>query len=209
MRKCCLRAGASPNEMDRNLWRKFCRIFFSTVQIALRFHLLHSRWEEFMQKIIAVYPDRCTACRICEIACSFRHHGEINPNKSRIKVNIFHEDFFFYPSVCSQCEDAWCVEICPNYALQKNRKTGVVSVDESRCVGCRMCIQACPFGAMGYDSVKGIAEKCDLCGGDPECVKNCFYGALEFTQASNAVAHKSRDFAQRMKQSYTQEAQHE
>ena len=159
-----------------------------------------------MQKIISVIPDRCTACRICEIVCSFRHHGEINPAKSRIKVNIFHEDFFFYPSVCNQCDDAWCVNICPNYALQKDSSSGVVTVDESRCVGCRMCVQACPYGAMGYDSQKQISEKCDLCDGDPECVKNCFYGALEFKQPATVVSHRSRAFAQKLKSSFSEEA---
>lgn len=162
-----------------------------------------------MQKVVSVNPERCTACRICEIACSFHHHGEINPAKSRIRVNLFHEDFFFYPSVCNQCDDAWCVNICPNYALKKDHETGVVTVDETRCVGCRMCIQACPFGAMGYDSEKHIAEKCDLCGGDPECVKNCFYGALEFKPPTTIVALKSRGFAEKIKSSYGEEATHE
>lgn len=158
-----------------------------------------------MLKYIEINSEKCTACRICELACSFHHHGEINPSKSRIKVNIFHEDFFFYPAVCNQCDDAWCVNICPNMALSKDRTTGVVSVDETRCVGCRMCIQACPFGAMGYDSEKGISEKCDLCGGDPECVKTCFYGALAFKPIETSVADRSRKFAQKLKASFNQE----
>jgi len=158
---------------------------------------------------IDIHPEKCTACRICELACSLHHHGEINPAKSRIKVNIFHEDFFFYPNVCSQCEDAWCVNICPNAALSKDRITGVVSVDEARCVGCRMCIQACPFGAMGFDSEKGISENCDLCGGDPECVKSCFYGALEFKRLETAVADRGRNFAQKLKLPHVEEATHE
>ncbi len=158
---------------------------------------------------IDINPEKCTACRTCEIACSFQHHGEINPSRSRIKVNIFHADFFFYPSVCNQCDDAWCVNICPNYALSRDRNTGIVSVDEDRCVGCRMCIQACPFGAMGFDAEKGISEKCDLCGGDPECVKNCFYGALAFKRLESAVADKSRSFARKLKASYVEEASDE
>lgn len=155
---------------------------------------------------ISINPDKCTACRTCEIACSFQHHTEINPSRSRIKVNIFHEDFFFYPSVCNQCDDAWCVNICPNHALSRDRNTGIVHVNEMRCVGCRMCIQACPFGAMGFDVEKGIAEKCDLCGGEPECVKNCFYGALEFKRLESVVADRSRSFARKLKSSYVEEA---
>ncbi len=159
-----------------------------------------------MTKNILIMADKCTGCRTCELACSFHHHRELNPSKSRIKVNIFHEDFFFYPSVCNQCEDAWCVSICPNHALSKNRTTGIVNVDETRCVGCRMCIQACPFGAMGFDRDKGISEKCDLCGGDPECVQSCFYGALTFKRLETAVADRSRKFAQKLKLSYFEEA---
>ena len=158
-----------------------------------------------MQKIISVNPELCTACRICEVACSLANHGEINPAKSRIRINMFHEDFFFYPSVCNQCEDAWCVNICPNSALHKEPSTGAVVVDASRCVGCRMCIQACPFGTMGYDEEQGIAEKCDLCGGDPECVKHCFYGALEFKQPSTVSAYRSRIFAEKLKSSFSEE----
>lgn len=154
---------------------------------------------------LQINPDKCTACRVCELACSFQHHGEINPSKSRIKVNLFHKDFFFYPNVCNQCEEAWCVNICPNAALAKDHNTGVVKLDESRCVGCRMCVQACPFGAMGFDSEKGVSEKCDLCGGDPECVKSCFYGAIEFKPMEAAVVSKSYRFAGKLKSSFQKE----
>ncbi len=149
--------------------------------------------------VIDINPEKCTACRICELSCSFKNHGEINPSKSRIKVNIFHDDFFFYPHVCSQCEEAWCAAICPNHALIRDPKTGVVKLDETRCVGCRMCVQACPFGAMGFDMEKGISEKCELCDGDPECVKSCFYGALTFKRVDNVTADKGKRFAKQLK----------
>jgi len=53
-------------------------------------------------------------------------------------------------------------------------------VKESLCVGCKTCVIACPFGGALYHYVKGCAMKCDLCGGDPECVKSCLYRALEY-----------------------------
>jgi len=68
-----------------------------------------------------------------------------------------------------------------------------------------MCIQACPFGAMGYDEEQGIAEKCDLCAGDPECVKHCFYGALEFKQPPTVSSYRSRIFAEKLKSSFSEE----
>ena len=158
-----------------------------------------------MRKVLVVNPDRCTACRMCELVCSFRHHGEFNPSKSRIRVNQFPKDFFYYPAVCSQCDEAWCARICPNDALERNPETGAVEVNEGRCVGCRMCMQACPFGVMGYDGEKQISEKCDLCGGDPECVRYCYYGALEYKEPGVAMVHKSRSFSQKLRESYPEE----
>ncbi|MBE0479773.1 MAG: 4Fe-4S dicluster domain-containing protein [Dehalococcoidia bacterium] len=158
-----------------------------------------------MSKSIVVNPDRCTGCRICELVCSLKHHGEYNPVKSRIKVNIFPRDFFFYPNVCSQCENAWCARICPAGALSRHSESGVVELDEMKCVGCKMCMQACPFGTMGYDSDRGISEKCDLCGGDPECVKHCFYNALEYKEPEVAMSHKGKVFVQKIMKSYATE----
>jgi carbon-monoxide dehydrogenase iron sulfur subunit len=158
-----------------------------------------------MSKVIVVNPDRCTGCRICELVCSLEHHGEFNPAKSRIKINIFPKEFFFYPNVCSQCEDSWCARICPIGALRRNAETGIVELDEIKCVGCRMCMQACPFGAMGFDSEEGISEKCDLCGGDPQCVKYCFFNALEYKEPEVAMAHKSKVFSEKLLKTYNAE----
>ena len=158
-----------------------------------------------MSKSIVVNPDRCTGCKICELVCSFKHHGEFNPSKSRIKVNIFPKEAFFYPNVCSQCVEAWCAKICPASALKRNEKTGVIELQVTRCVGCKMCMQACPFGVMGFDSEKGVSDKCDLCGGEPECVKYCFYNALQYKEPEVATSHKGRVFAEKILKSYATE----
>ena len=158
-----------------------------------------------MSKTLVINPDRCTACRICEMVCSFKHHGEVNPAKSRIKVSIFPKEFFYYPNVCSQCQDAWCMNICPSGALKRNEATGIIEVDEVPCVGCRMCMQACPFGSMGYDSEKGISEKCDLCDDDPECVRYCVYDALEYKEPEIASTHKKRLFEEKLMSTYITE----
>lgn len=133
-----------------------------------------------MTKQIEINLDKCTACRICEYTCSTHNFQEINPSKSRIKVQIVAKDFFFYPIVCKQCGTAPCLEVCPKEALVRNDQTGAVELVEDNCIGCRLCVKACPFGAMGFSKEDKLADKCDLCGGDPECVKHCFYGALEF-----------------------------
>jgi Fe-S-cluster-containing hydrogenase component 2 len=55
-------------------------------------------------------------------------------------------------------------------------------INHDKCVGCRMCFSACPFGAVEFDALWGKSVKCDLCGGDLECVSACKQGALVFTQ---------------------------
>jgi Fe-S-cluster-containing hydrogenase component 2 len=159
-----------------------------------------------MSKFIEVNLEKCTACRLCEFACSTHHFEEINPAKSRIKVSIVSKDFFYYPNVCQQCGRAPCVAACPqDGALVRNQQTGAIEVNTDDCIGCRMCIRACPFGAMGFDKQEKLADKCDLCGGDPECVKHCFYGALEFKDPERTVFDMNRTYVNKLKDSYLQE----
>ncbi len=158
-----------------------------------------------MGKFIEVNIEKCTACRICEFACSTHHFGEINPSKSRIKVTIISRDFFYYPNICQQCAKAPCVESCPTDALVRNVETGAIEVDKDECIGCRKCVLACPFGAMGFHMEEKVADKCDLCGGDPECVKHCFYGALEFKELDRTIADMGTAYVQKVRDSYLQE----
>lgn len=158
-----------------------------------------------MSKQIEINLERCTACRICEYTCSTHNFGEINPSKSRIKVNIIAKDFFFFPIVCKQCATAPCIEKCPKDALVRNEATGAVELVEEDCIGCRMCVKACPFGAMGFSQEDKLPDKCDLCGGDPECVKHCFYGALEFKEIDEVQQQISREYVIKMKEAGEQE----
>lgn len=141
-----------------------------------------------MTRYIEVNFEKCTACRICEYTCSTHNFGEVNPAKSRIKVDIIAKDFFYFPVVCQQCAKAPCIEVCPKDALVRNEATGAVEVVADDCIGCRKCVKACPFGAMNVVKDEKIANKCDLCGGDPQCVASCFYGALEFKDTEETTA---------------------
>ena len=162
-----------------------------------------------MTKMITVNIDKCTGCGACELMCSFRHHGEFNPRKARITKTVFHDEQISVPILCQQCEDAWCVNVCPSGALQKSvdALTGayVVTVSEDVCVGCRMCMLACPYGNIQVGS-KGVAEKCNLCEGDPQCVKFCAFSALRFEDTDANVRDRKSKLASTLITAYREGA---
>jgi Fe-S-cluster-containing hydrogenase component 2 len=99
------------------------------------------------------------------------------------------------PVTCLQCDDAACVRVCQVGALQRSPVTGAIEIDQARCVRCKMCVTACPFGGMGIDTKSNRVIKCDLCDGDPQCVRFCFPGALQFVEASAVNLRKKREAA--------------
>jgi len=151
-----------------------------------------------MNKGLCLDIERCTGCKMCELACSMKHHNEYNPKKSRIRVHTFYEQAYSVPVVCYQCDDAWCEKICPSGAIvlnvEKEKGVKMLQVLDDKCVGCKMCMLACPFGNISFYE-DGKANKCDLCGGDPECVRFCARGALKFKDIEDGVAQKSKSTA--------------
>ena len=107
------------------------------------------------------------------LACSFAHGGvfDLRVSKIRLKGNHLREEFT--PYVCVQCAEAFCVQACPTGALSKSAETGAILVDKEKCVGCGACEEACPYGGITLQPERRIPLICDLCGGDPECVKVC------------------------------------
>jgi len=141
-----------------------------------------SQSEPMTSKRLYVTPSRCTACRTCELACAFRHSdAAVRPQASRITAHVVIADKENVPLVCLQCEEAACVAVCPVEALGRNPQTAAVEVDEEKCIGCRQCVAACPFGQARFDDSKLKAFKCDLCGGDsPSCAAFCPTATLEW-----------------------------
>ncbi|MCL5735726.1 MAG: 4Fe-4S dicluster domain-containing protein [Actinobacteria bacterium] len=82
--------------------------------------------------------------------------------------------------------------MCPAKALRRDTTTAAVIVDADRCLGCRTCVEVCPFGAPAVDYRTGKADKCDLCNGDPTCVKFCSQGALSFVSAEDESFQRKR-----------------
>ena len=115
---------------------------------------------------------KCTGCKLCEIACSTRHEGTIWPAASRIKI---YEPYpgAPVPVLCVQCEDYPCVNSCPTSALSVDEKTGAVTINQEKCTLCGSCKATCPTNIPRIIPGKNYVLICDLCGGDPACVKAC------------------------------------
>lgn len=124
---------------------------------------------------IAREPSRCSGCRKCEIACSLFHEKRIWPEASRIRVFMLVPGVEF-PHFCAQCQEYPCVEACPVNALSISDETGAVLVNAETCTGCGKCIDACPGKIPHMHPMENRVVICDLCHGEPQCVKVCQEG---------------------------------
>ncbi len=148
-----------------------------------------------MEKILIVDHEKCTGCRLCEMVCAVKHAGVNNPLRSRIHVLKWPNEGFELPMLCNQCEKAPCISVCPKNALSRDTALSRVTLNYDLCIGCKMCVIACPFGGMGIDTVARQVIKCDQCDGDPTCVRFCNPGALKFVPAFSVNLNKKRDAA--------------
>lgn len=154
-------------------------------------------------QMLMVYPEKCTACKICELACSIQNFEEFNPTKSRVQVSVFLEEAYYQPVMCNQCAGAPCVKVCPTEALVRDPESGVVELIDQKCIGCKMCVLACPFGAMSFHGANGLPDKCDYCGdADPQCAEYCPTDAIEWVDTDSVQLGKSRDYTGRFVESY-------
>lgn len=126
---------------------------------------------------LVVNPDKCAGCRVCMAVCSLNHEGVSGPAYARIRVYQPSQNIFDTTIVtCKQCDSANCLAACPTGALYVDEKTGARVINKDKCTGCQTCVKACPQypnAPIYYDTNTGTCFKCDLCGGDPQCVKNC------------------------------------
>jgi Fe-S-cluster-containing hydrogenase component 2 len=150
------------------------------------------------KKLLTIDPEKCTGCRNCELVCSVRHYGVSNPSLSSIQVVKWDHIGVCIPMSCQQCEDAPCLEVCPKDAIYRDDMLESIAVNHDLCIGCKMCLAACPFGAMRWNTGRSRVFKCDLCGGDPQCVRFCYTKAVDYQAASMASTGRMRQAASKI-----------
>ncbi len=148
-----------------------------------------------MSKKLTSKPSLCVSCRICEMSCSLEKAGMFNPVKARIWIQKNKKDQYA-PMICRQCKNASCEKACPvegEKPLKQDKDTGLVSLSLENCTSCYECVKACAFEAMRIDPHTGQVFKCDLCDGDPECVKWCPTGAIQYNDTKEKDANSSTE----------------
>lgn len=168
-----------------------------------------------MNQFVKAAPLRCIGCRTCMIACVVAHEGkhifEIDPDSYNFNPRLFMVKTarLSAPVQCRHCENAACKQACTSGAISV--KDNIVSIDTKKCIGCKNCVIACPFGAVEIvetaevandGTAKKVANKCDLCVGvadSPSCVRVCPTEALSLVTEdsfADSIAQKRRNALQ-------------
>jgi len=157
-----------------------------------------------MKYAFVIDQRKCIGCHACTVACKAEHDVPIGVYRTWVKY-IERGQFpnsrrYFLVNRCNHCDDAPCVAICPTRALYK-RADGIVDFDSRRCIGCKSCMQACPYDALYIDPNTHTAAKCNYCahrtelGLEPACVVVCPERAIIAGDMHNPASEIARIIA--------------
>lgn len=135
---------------------------------------------------------RCIGCRSCYVACKAENQ---TPLRTDWRLVVERESGS-YPNprrefislACNHCDEPACMKSCPVDAITKRSSDGIVLIDQDKCIGCRYCLFACPYGAPRIDTDTGKVSKCTMCvhrrdaGLTPACFTACLTGAIQFVE---------------------------
>jgi Fe-S-cluster-containing dehydrogenase component len=172
--------------------------------------------------------DICVGCHACATACKewnsgghmaplpdFDPYGDGARGVWFNRIHTFEEGdgdgarTVYFPRSCLHCDEPACVTVCPTGASYKRAEDGIVLVDESLCIGCKLCSWACPYGAREFDDDAGVMKKCTLCidriynehlpeaDRQPACVMVCPVNARHFGDLGDPQSEVSEMVAQR------------
>lgn len=145
-------------------------------------------------------PDLCIGCRTCMVGCVVAHEGlhifEVDPDSYNFnpRLKVIKTAKISVPVQCKHCENPACMAACPENCIEIIDHAVIIHTE--KCIGCKTCEMACPYGAIEMTedpkhriqadgSPRMVAHKCDLCAGSergPECVRVCPTGALTFVK---------------------------
>ena len=172
--------------------------------------------------------DTCVGCHACAVACKqWNEGGQFGPLPDenpygRDPLGVWFNRVHTYesnsaqghatvhfPRSCLHCEEPECVTVCPTGASYKRAEDGIVLIDANKCIGCKLCSWACPYGAREYSEVLGVMQKCTLCvdriynesfdveDRSPACVQACPTGARHFGDLGDPHSDVSKLVAKR------------
>lgn len=133
---------------------------------------------------VMVTNKKCTGCHMCELACSAWHEDAYRPSVARLSIGVNPTTTSIKGRTCLQTACGKCMEACPEEAIEQREievkipgadpvKGYVLKVNEEKCIDCGACYDVCPTGVIKRHPDRGVAYKCDLCDGEPQCAVFC------------------------------------
>ena len=168
------------------------------------------------RNIIDIDLDSCIGCHSCAVVCKQENNVGLGTFYNKVLTvgpsGTYPDlEMYYLPVSCQHCDNPECVSVCPTGASYRD-ENNVVLVDKEKCIGCKYCMMACPYGVRSWSPSEHVVEKCTLCGQltsvgeEPKCVAACcasarFYGDLDDpnSDASKALAAAGADSVHRLK----------